>query len=323
MKKITLFIIACLLLGQFKAMAQDDLLGDLEKEDNAKPKQNITTGTFKSTRVINMQSVEITGKGNLQFMISHHFGNIWENGKGWSNLAEFAGLNGGVANTLLSLDYSPTTWGNVGLALTGKAQYELWGKLKLLRQQTGEHNIPVTLDWFSTMHIDCSEGASPEDFVWNRMSYLHQLLIARKFSDKLSLQLTPSYVHYNYTPYYGPKTAGGKDANNVFSVGIGGRYKFTSKKALTFEYSRQLNGYKNLLSTETGGLVNYNPDLISLGYDWDTGGHIFQFYVSSTTAASNITQLSRNTSDFKQGNFSLGFTINRSFGVKKVVKTAP
>lgn len=323
MKKITLFTILCVLMGQFRLMAQDDLLGDLMKEDNAKPKQNITTGTFKSTRVINMQSVEMTGKGNLQFMISHHFGNIWENGKGWSNLGDFFGLNGGVANTLLSVDYSPLTWANVGVALTGKAQYELWGKLKLLRQQTGEHNIPVTVDWFSTMHIDASEGASPENFFWNRMSYLHQILIARKFNDKLSLQLTPSYVHYNYSPFYDYKTSGGTKANNVFAVGIGGRYKFTSKKALTFEYSRQLNAYKNLLSSETGSFVNYNPDLISLGYDWDTGGHIFQFYVSSTTAASNITQLSRNTSDFKQGNISLGFTINRSFGVKKVVKATP
>ena len=66
-----------------KAIAQDDLLGDLVKDDSATVKQNITTATFKSTRIINLQSVEMTGKGNLQFMISHRFGNIWKEGKGW------------------------------------------------------------------------------------------------------------------------------------------------------------------------------------------------------------------------------------------------
>jgi hypothetical protein len=58
-----------------------------------------------------------------------------------------------------------------------------------------------------------------------------------------------------------------------------------------------------------------------LGYDWDTGGHIFQFFLSSTTQATNIAQLSVNQSNFAKGNFCLGFTINRSYGVKRVVQS--
>lgn len=317
MKKI--FIIGIISLGLChvsvtKAQAQDDLLGDLMKEDAGKPKQNFTTATFKSTRVINMQSVEMTGKGNLQFMISHHFGNIWNSGKGWQNAAQLFGLNSGIANTYLSVDYSPEKWLNLGIAATGNSQYEGWIKLNVLKQQTGVHEIPVTVDWMSLMHADATAGDSPNDFAWNRFSFLHQLLIARKFNDNLSLQFTPSYVHYNYVPY------GYNNTNDIFSLGIQGRYKLSHKTAVTFEYSRQLNGYKNQ-TDEMGNTCQYNPDLIAIGYDWDTGGHIFQFFVSSTTAASNLTQLSRNTSDFKQGNFALGFTINRSFGIKKVVKS--
>lgn len=292
--------------------AQDDLLGDLLKEDAGKPKQNFVNATFKSTRVINMQSIEMTGKGNLQFMISHHFGHIWNSGKGSQNVSQLFGLNAGIANTYLSVDYSPCNSVNFGVAATGNALYEGWAKIKLLRQQTGVYNIPVTIDWFSLMNADASAGPSPDDFAWNRFAFLHQLLIARKFNEDFSLQLTPSLVHYNYMPY------GCNNTNNIFSLGIGGRYKVTRKTAVTFEYSRQLNGYKNIMN-EAGAIVNYNPDLISIGYDWDTGGHIFQFFASSTTNASNVTQLSRNTSDFTQGNFALGFTINRSFGVKKVV----
>ena len=126
--------------------------------------------------------------------------------------------------------------------------------------------------------------------------------------------MTPSYIHYNFMPY------GINNTNNIFSVGLSGRYKLTNKTALTFEYSRQLNGYKNLLD-ESASALNYVPDLLSLGYDWDTGGHIFQFFFTSTTSSTTITQLSANTNDFTKGNFSLGFTINRSYGIRKVVQS--
>jgi hypothetical protein len=100
MKKIVLYFMLafCFVL---KATAQDDLLGDLAKEDSLKVKQNIATATFKSTRIVNLQSVEMTGKGNLQFMISHRFGYLWKEGKGWTNVAQLFGMNSGFANTYI------------------------------------------------------------------------------------------------------------------------------------------------------------------------------------------------------------------------------
>jgi len=121
-----------------KANAQDDLLADLQKEDAAKVKENIATATFKSTRIINFQSVEMTGKGNLEFMISHRFGYLWKEGKGWSNVAQLFGLNSGFANTYMSFDYSFTNWLNTGFASTGNAQFESWAKFKILKQQSGK-----------------------------------------------------------------------------------------------------------------------------------------------------------------------------------------
>jgi hypothetical protein len=311
MKKTLLYlIVACCFF--VKATAQDDLLGDLVKDDAAKVKQNLTTATFKSTRIINLQSVEITGKGNLEFMISHRFGSIWKDGKGWGNVAQLFGLNAGAANTYMSFDYSYTNWLNIGWAATGNAQFESWAKIRLARQQTGAKNVPVTVTWFSSFNFNGSDGPSPDDFAWNRFSFIHQLLVARKFSEKFSLQLTPSLIHYNYVPY------GINNTNNVFSVGVGGRYKLTHKTAISFEYTRQLNGYKNLLD-ESASAVNYVPDLFSLGYDWDTGGHIFQFFFTGSSAATNIAQLSQNTNEVRLSNFSLGFNLNRSYGIKKVV----
>ena len=110
------------------------------------------------------------------------------------------------------------------------------------------------------------------------------------------------------------------NTNNIFNLGLGGRYKLSHKTAITFEYSHQFNGYENLLD-ESASAVNYVPDLFSIGYDWDTGGHIFQFFLTSTTSSQNIIQLSSNLNDYKKGNFSLGFTINRSYGIKNVVQT--
>ena len=295
--------------------AQDDLLSELKSEDSAKVKQDITIATFKSTRIINMHSVEMTGVGNLQFMIIHHFGEIWNDKEGWANMARLLGVNSGSANTYMSFDYSPLQWLNLGIGFAGFSQIEGTAKFKILRQQTGQHNYPVSVAWVSTFNFNASEQVeSPNGFYWNRFSYLNQLLIARKFSDKFSLQFTPSLVHRNIVAY------GYDNAHDIFSLGIGGRLKLTDKTALTFEYSRQLNMYEDVID-KTGEIVNYTPDLISIGYDWDTGGHIFQFFFSNTAFASNIPQLSTNPVKDNFGQWSLGFNLNRSYSVKKKVQT--
>jgi hypothetical protein len=155
------------------------------------------------------------------------------------------------------------------------------------------------------------------DLGWNKWSFMHQLLIARKFSDKFSLQLMPTIIHFNVVPY------GINNTNQVWSMGLGGKYKLGAKKNLTFEYARQFNMHENLID-KSGAIVNYNPDLISLGLEFNTGGHQFQFYVGNTTQSSNIDQLARNpkradlsASSFSFSNIAFGFTINRSMSLKK------
>ena len=145
---------------------------------------------------------------------------------------------------------------------------------------------------------------------WNKYSFMHQLQIARKFSDKLSLQLMPTLVYFNVVPY------GVNNSNYVGSLGLGGKYKLSANKNFTFEYARQLNMYENLID-KNGNIVSYEPDLISLGMEFNTGGHLFQFYIGNTTNSSNIDQLARNTTNLKLRNWSLGFTLNRSLNLKK------
>ncbi len=314
MKKILALVTASFLISAF-AIAQDDLLGELQKEDSAKVKQDIAIATFKSTRIVNMHSVEMTGVGNLQFMIIHHFGPVWsENESTGGNFARLLGVNGGVANTYMSFDYSPTTYMNLAMAFAGNATLEGTAKFKILRQQTGLHNYPLSIATVSIARYNASSTVPAENGLeWNKVSYLNQLLVARKFNDNFSLQFIGSWVHNNVISY------GAGNGHEIFSVGMGGRMKLTHKTAITFEYSRQLNMYEDVID-KSGEIVSYSPNLISLGYDWDTGGHIFQFFLSNSQYASNVLQLSTNPVHSNMGQWSLGFNLNRSYSIKHTVK---
>ena len=303
MKKI--FTLMVLGMGLFiSSFAQD------QKKDESAPvkKAKFTKSTFQSSNVINMQSVEMVAKGNLQFMISHHFGTIWTDGiSEGQNLAQFLGLNSGIAHTYLSFDYSVTNHANIGLAMTGNSKFEGWVKFKLLRQQTGIRNIPVTVTWLSLANADAAQSQDTLNKLgWNKFSYLHQLLIARKFSKKFSLQLSPTFIHYNVVPY------GINNDNNIFSLGFGAKYQLADNKAITLEYSRQFNMFENVIG-KTGIISNYSPDLLSVGIEFNTGGHVFQFFLSNTTAATMIEQLTRNNNSVRFKEFAMGFRLNRSF----------
>ena len=198
---------------------------------------------------------------------------------------------------------------NLGLALAGHSRYEGWAKFRLMRQQTGAKNLPVSISWYSMANVDFAQekGTGSE---WDKWSYLHQLLIARKMSDKISLQLIPSLIYLNNVPY------GINNSNFVYSLGAAGKYKATAKMNVTMEYTRQLNMYENIIG-KSGEITNYSPDLLSLGIEMNTGGHLFQFWVGNTIHSSNIDHLARNTGYIKDGNFAFGFTINRSMDLKK------
>ncbi|MFM6926324.1 MAG: DUF5777 family beta-barrel protein [Ferruginibacter sp.] len=304
MKKIlslTVFLLALFI----NTMAQDPAVAEKKQA----PKQKFTRAVFNSTKIINFQSTEIVAPGVLQFMISHHFSNIWNKGGGKQNIAQFFGLNSGVAHTYLSFDYSPLKWMNLGVAMAGSSRYEGWAKFKILRQQSGKKNIPVTVGWYSMMNVNTAEDPDNE-FSGNKFSFMNQLLISRKFNDKFSLELLPTWIHFNVVPY------GINNSNEVFSMGIAGKYKVKGNMNVTLEYARQFNMYENLI-TKNGAIINYHPDLLALGIEMNTGGHLFQFYIGSTTDASAIDQLARNNSSIKDGNIAIGFTINRGMNVKK------
>ena len=189
----TLFII---LLGFSSGLiAQDDLMDLLGDSPQT---TDYTYATFKTTRIINAQSVENPASGVLMFLIQHRFGRINTGGY------EFFGLD--QATIRLGLEYGITKRLAVGIGRSSyEKTYDGFLKYKILRQSTGLRKMPVSMSYYVSTAITSLkwEDQGVEDrtnYFSSRVSYTHQLLIARKFSNALSLQLLPTLIHKNLVP---------------------------------------------------------------------------------------------------------------------------
>ncbi len=283
-----LFTGICLLIV-LPVLAQDDLLKELEK--TAEPVDTKIQSTFKGTRIINGHSVETRPNGVLDFMISHRFGRIN------SGAYEFFGLD--QANTRLGLEYGITDRLNIGIGRSSfQKVFDGYVKYKLLWQQMGAKKMPVSVVWFSSASINTLRR--PEDInLDNRMSYTHQLLIGRKFSNDLSLQLTPTLVHRNLV-------LTNEDKNDIFALGFGGRYKITNRVALNAEYFYRFNANED----------NTTYNALAIGVDIETGGHVFQLHFTNAQSMVESGFIPETTGNFFEGDIHFGFNISRVFQLK-------
>ena len=254
--------------------------------------------SFWTTRIINGHSIENLGKGEMDFRISHRMGRIDDGPK------KLFGLF--TANSQLGLEYGISDRLMAGIAAASN-QYTYTGffKYKILRQSTGKRNVPLTLSWYSGIETISADLNYPDDqyYFSQRLSYVHQLLIGRKFNENLSLQLTPVLVHKNIV-----KTK--KDKNNIFALGFSGRYKITKKLALTFEYfavfpDQVKSGFNNMPVTNS----------LSVGFDIYTGKHVFQIFVSNSTTMNEKSFITETNEKWDKGNIHIGFNIARVFTV--------
>lgn len=272
----------------------DDMMSLLEQEDaNAKPKRIYTIATFKSTRIANGHSIENTAKGVLDFRISHRFGPLN------SGVDEFFGLDG--ANTRLGLDYGITDWLMVsGGRSSYFKEYDAFVKVKILRQTDG-HEMPFSLSYTGAISAQANKVRMPEGqkyFFSNRLAYMNQLIIAKKFTNAFSLQVTPTHLHYNLVDFK-------DEPNNILALGAGGRLKLTNRISLTAEYFYVLPDNK-LKGTS-------NP--LTLGFDIETGGHVFQLFFSNATAITERNAIGKTIGTWDNGDIHFGFNISRVFTI--------
>jgi hypothetical protein len=292
------YVCIALLLFSFELSAQDDLLDLLEEE----PQIEYAFATFKGTRIINLQSNELPAEGVMQFMIMHRFGALNDD-----FVYNFFGLE--QAQTRFSLDYSFKDWLNVGVGRSSFSKtYDGFAKVRLLRQSKGAKKVPFGIVYYTT--VNYSTLRWNDDLPHNeseRLSYTHEVILARKFSKNLSLQLVPSFVHFNLVEDR-------ETPNDIFVLGIGGRYKVSNRVAITAEYGLQLND--NFYYNSEGNKTSYN-NALSIGVDIETGGHVFQLHATNSRGLADPQWMARTPGSWGTGDVFLGFNISRVFTLKK------
>ena len=281
-----------LFCNSLPAQSLEDILNQ-KLEEEAGPEY--TLASFKAGRIINGHSIETTEKGDLLFIIGHRFGTV---NSGFYN---FFGLDD--ATTRLGLDYGITDRINAGF---GRSTYQkTWDgfmKFKILRQGKGPSTYPITLTLVLGADLNTFKDRAAENdpsFV-NRLSYVTQLLAARKFGPRFSLQISPTYIHRNLVQR-------SIDQNNIFAIGSGARFKLGKRVSLNAEHYYLLPG-----QTAT----DYRNSF-SLGVDLETGGHVFQLHLTNSRSMIECRFISETTGKWLDGDIHFGFNITRNFGLQK------
>ena len=175
-------------------------------------------------------------------------------------------------------------------------------KVKILRQSSGHRNMPLSISYYGNTAISTLKWQDPDrtNYFSSKMSYAHQILIARKFSNAFSFQLMPTLVHRNLVPTEA-------DENDVFSIGAGGRAKVSNRVSVNAEYYYLIPG-------QTADDF-YNT--FTIGVDLETGGHVFQLFATNGRGAIEQYYIPQSSGSWLNGDIHIGFNITRVFTIKQ------
>lgn len=282
----------CFFLIPGICLSQEDLLKELQQSE-VKETEYISS-TFKGSRLINGQTIETRHKGELEFIFAHRFGPM--NG----GLYELYGLD--QAYVRIGLEYGLTDRLGVGIG-RNSVDKTVDGFLRYKALRQSKAGMPISVTAFGIMAVKTSpkdEDAGYDITFQDRTSYTAQLLIARKFTPALSLQLMPSFVHKNTVDQ-------SIEDNDQIALGVGGRIKVSRSVALTTEYYYRFNVHDN------------NPyyNSIGLGVDIETGGHVFQIVITNSRGLTERAFITETTGEFFDGDIHLGFNVTRIFQLKR------
>lgn len=244
---------------------------------------------FKAPTVVLLPSVKNLYAQTLNMSIYHTFGVVKP------GIKEFWGLDTG-SNVRLGLDYGITNNLSVGIGRTSIGKV-VDGRFKytILHQMT-KSGSPVELAMNGDMGITTAQKIFPGKYGFSdRLGFSFMLMAAHKFNDKLSLQIAPMITHYN-------RVLTGK--NTYYGLGLSGRYKITGHTAIALEYVPVFNK------------SSYLQNELSVDFNIETGGHVFQLFFTNAQTFTPQSILSQTRNHFFKREFRFGFNINRIFWFK-------
>ena len=300
MKKYDL--LSCLFLffmifSSTSVFAQDDLDDLLDEQEAENPTTEYALGAYKSTRLINLHTTEKVAKGALEFRISHRFGTL--DGGAY----EFFGLD--QATIRLAFEYGINDRIMIGLGRNSfQKTYDGLFKANLLQQTTSGKAMPFSMTYVGTAAINTLKPAIGQERTFaSRLTYSNQLVLSRKFSEGFSFMLAPSWVHRNLVPT-------DNDANDIFALGLGGRIKLTKRTSFNAEYIYRL-------PVENSPLFESFHNSLSIGFDIETGGHVFQLHFTNSRSMIEKGFIAETSGDWLDGGIHFGFNLTREFVVNK------
>jgi len=302
-KKVLFFFLFSAIASM--AFAQD-LMSDLLKEESGKNEKTPVIATFKTTKLINAQTNEQVKAGELDFRIAHRFDDMAGNAGGVQTLFGFDN----VVDIRIGMDYGITDKWCIGVARSKGAYFhkqiiDFSSKYKILTQHKNGGS-PLSLSAYVDVGITTMKSSEDiysvtyfKDTFQHRMNYVGQLIIARKISPSISIELLPTYIHRNYVQF--------NDKNDLFALGIGGRVKFTKRMGIIVDY---YHVFDSMRVAKNG----YYPP-IGVGLEIETGGHVFHILFSNNKGMIESQYLTENKANWMKGEFRLGFDISRIFNL--------
>jgi len=294
-RKIFFLSLICLMYSRY-SNGQDNMLSALNDSMAANPKTTYVSGTFKALYIVNMKTIEAPAAAALNVEIQHRFGSIN------SGSYELWGLDN--ATLRIGFDYGISNRLSIGV---GRSSYQKtfdgYLKYALFRQTEHTMRMPVSVSLLASMSYFTQHFQGKDTSLSNiyRINYTTQILIARKFSSRFSMEITPTLIHYNLVP----TTA---DQNNVFAVAGGARMKITRRMAITMEYDYL---FPNQLVSAP---INNS---LSFGWDIETGGHVFQLVFSNSQSMIESQYIGQTPGTWGKGDIYFGFNLSRIFNLKR------
>jgi hypothetical protein len=261
-------------------------------------KKSYTKNTFSSNYLIDEQTVMVPIKGTLEFYIMHRFGTVNE------GISNFFGVFE-QANMRFAFTYVPIKdlqigfgFGNFNITVDGNVKYAIL-------KETRDHSMPVSVTYYGLMAMNTTKATTSNYIVTtsDRFSYFNQILIARKITDKFSIQAGIAITHFNNVPGYVDSSGKTQSQmqNNNWTFCAGGRYQITPGMAFIVNYDQPLT--QNVTS-------NPQPN-ISFGLDMSTSGHDFQIFAGNYGYVLPTDNTVFNQNNFRKGQFVIGFNISR------------